>query len=138
MNQKINFTNLRNEVIDHWENEGTKYFLHENNGFDSPDPTHYETTILPKYQEILDDPMACIAEIGFESISSYIRSKQMHKLTNQEFIINGKYVALGYKNDDLTDIAIQEKDGTILFNGNPFELDLLVLIAAEIKDIRNH
>ena len=70
-----NFTDLKNDVIDHWENEGTKYFSTENNGFYSPDPTNYETTILPKFQEILNDPMACITELGFKSISQYIGSK---------------------------------------------------------------
>jgi len=70
-----NFTDLQNDVIDHWENEGTKYFSTENNGFYSPDPTNYETTILPKFQEILNDPMACLTELGFNSISQYIGSK---------------------------------------------------------------
>jgi len=30
---------------------------------------------LPKFQEILNDPMACIEELGFKSISQYIGSK---------------------------------------------------------------
>jgi len=72
---EIDFTNLKNDVIDHWENEGTKYFSTENNGFDEPDSTHYEMTVLPRYQDILDDPITCIYELGFSSISSYIESK---------------------------------------------------------------
>jgi len=72
----IDFTNLQNEVIDHWDEEGIEYFSTENNGFDSPDPTHYETTILPEFQEILDDPMECIEDLGFSSISQYIESKK--------------------------------------------------------------
>jgi len=72
---QIDSTDLQNEVIDHWENEGTMYFSTENNGFNAPDPTNYETTILPKFQEILDDPMACLTELGFNSISQYIGSK---------------------------------------------------------------
>jgi len=72
---QIDFTDLQNDVIDHWENEGTTYFSTENNGFNSPDPTHYEMTVLPRYQDILDDPMACLTELGFNSISSYIESK---------------------------------------------------------------
>jgi len=72
---QIDFTDLQNDVIDHWENEGTMYFSTENNGFNAPDPTNYETTILPKFQEILDDPITCTYELGFKSISQYIRSK---------------------------------------------------------------
>jgi len=72
---QINFTNLQNEVINHWDEEGTTYFSTENNGFNSPDPTHYEMTILPVFQEILDDPITCIYELGFSNISQYIGSK---------------------------------------------------------------
>jgi len=72
---EINFTDLQNEVIDQWENEGIKYFSTENNGFSEPDPTNYETTILPEFQDILDDPLLCIYELGFSSISQYIGSK---------------------------------------------------------------
>ena len=71
-----NFTDLQNEVMDHWENEGTKYFSIENNGFNEPGSFHYETILLPVFQALLDDPMACIEELGFSSISSYIESKK--------------------------------------------------------------
>ena len=74
--KQIDFTDLENEVIDYWEREGTTYFSTENNGFDSPDPLHYETTILPAFQDILDDPLLCILELGFNSISQYIESKK--------------------------------------------------------------
>jgi len=69
------FTDLQNEVMDHWDEEGTTYFSTENNGFNSPDPTHYETILLPVFQEILDDPLSCIYELGFHSMSQYIGSK---------------------------------------------------------------
>jgi len=72
---QIDFTGLQNEVIDHWENEGIKYFSTENNGFSEPDPTNYETRLLPRYREVLDDPLSCIYELGFNSISQYIGSK---------------------------------------------------------------
>ena len=73
--KQIDLTELENEVIEHWFNEGIEYFSTENNGFDSPDPTNYETTILPEFQDILDDPLLCIYELGFSSISQYIGSK---------------------------------------------------------------
>jgi len=72
---KLDSTDLQNDVIDHWENEGIKYFSTENNGFNEPGSFHYETTILPIFQALLDDPMACIEELGFSSISQYIGSK---------------------------------------------------------------
>ena len=71
---QIDLTDLQNEVIDHWENEGTTYLSTENNGFDEPDPTNYETTVLPRFQDILDDLLLCIYELGFNSISQYIGS----------------------------------------------------------------
>jgi len=73
---EIDFTDLQNDVIDYWDEEGTTYFSIENNGFDSPDPLHYETTILPKFQDILDDPLLCVYELGFNSISQYKGSKK--------------------------------------------------------------
>jgi len=72
---KLDFTDLQNDVIDYWDEEGTTYFSIENNGFNEPGSFHYETTILPKFQNTLDDPMACIEELGFSSISQYIGSK---------------------------------------------------------------
>ena len=72
---EIDFTDLQNDVIDYWDEEGTTYFSIENNGFDSPGPFHYETTILPKFQDILDDPLLCVYELGFNSISQYKGSK---------------------------------------------------------------
>jgi len=73
---QIDFTDLQNEVMDQWDEEGTTYFSTENNGFDSPDPLHYETTLSSAFLDILNDPMACLTELGFNSISQYIRSKK--------------------------------------------------------------
>ena len=68
----LDFTDLQNQVIDHWENEGVTYFETENVGFNPPDPAHYESTILPECNAILDDPMECINELGYDSIADYL------------------------------------------------------------------
>jgi hypothetical protein len=75
----LDLTNLQNEVIDHWENTGVVYFETQNNGFKPPDPTHYETTILPEFEAILSDPMECLDVLGFESIASYIAERRNAK-----------------------------------------------------------
>lgn len=75
-NKGIDFTELENEVIDDWENEGVRYFTYENNGFTAPDPEHYDMQIKPEFEAILSSPMACILYLGFDSISSYIASKE--------------------------------------------------------------
>jgi len=56
-------TDLQNDVIDAWEKEGVAYFTTENNGFNAPDPEHWETTIKPEYQDILDSPELCRQEL---------------------------------------------------------------------------
>ena len=56
-------TDLQNDVIDAWENEGIVYFNTENNGFNAPDPEHWETTIKPEYQYILNSPELCRQEL---------------------------------------------------------------------------
>jgi len=76
---QIDFPDLQNDVIDYWDEEGIEYFSIDNNGFDEPGSFHYETTILPKFQNILDDPLLCIYELGFSSISQYIGSKTWQK-----------------------------------------------------------
>lgn len=75
MQKNPDFSELQNEVIDHWENEAVEYFTTENVGFTAPDPTHYESFIKDEYQAILNDPLACVKELGFDSIASYLASK---------------------------------------------------------------
>lgn len=70
----LDFTDLQNEVIDHWENEGTAYFTHDTqSGSNIPAGGFTQTFIKPEYANILDDPMACIDALGYNSISEYIR-----------------------------------------------------------------
>lgn len=76
MQKQIDFTDLQHEVIDHWENEGVTYFETENNGFKPPDPTHYESTILPKYLDILDSPEECVFQLGYDSLAEYLAENQ--------------------------------------------------------------
>lgn len=71
--QKIDLSDLQNEVIQHWEDTGIRYSEMETL---SNDPPLYESCIKPRYQDILDDWQACIEELGFEKISDYLASKQ--------------------------------------------------------------
>lgn len=59
----VDFRDLQNEVIDHWENKGEVYFKHIDG----------ETIIKPEYAEALDDPNKCLAELGYRSFSEYVR-----------------------------------------------------------------
>ena len=65
---------LQEEVIQHWEDFGVIYSEDQDNSFDNQ--SHVETFILPDCQEILSNPMSCILELGFTSISQYVRSKR--------------------------------------------------------------
>lgn len=71
----IDFTELRDEVIEMWENEGLSVYQYDNNGFNEPGATYWEATFVEPYDSILSSPLDCIRELGFESISEYIRSK---------------------------------------------------------------
>lgn len=72
----IDTTELQNQVIEHWENEGVKYFEHETQtGASVPPGGFTESVIKTQYQEILDDPMACLEELGYESFSQYVKDQ---------------------------------------------------------------
>lgn len=77
MPNQIDFTDLENELMDYWNDLGVHYCDRVNVGFSPPDPDFYQTYILPKFQEILDDPMICIAILGFDSIANYLLSKEL-------------------------------------------------------------
>jgi predicted alpha/beta hydrolase family esterase len=72
----IDFSQLREEVLQHWENTGVPAFDTENVGFTAPDPEKWITTVKEEFQFILDNVYLCIAELGFTSISAYLASKQ--------------------------------------------------------------
>lgn len=68
----MNHTDLQNQVIDHWENEGVMYFTHETqSGPNIPPGGFSETFIKPEYQEILDDPQQCAEELGYNSVEEW-------------------------------------------------------------------
>ena len=52
----------------------------------------------------------------------------MPELISQEFSVHGYHVSLSYKNGDLVDVTVQEKDGTVLFTGWPKHLEVLANI----------
>lgn len=113
MHHTIDFSDLRQEVLDKWESDGVDYLRHENNGFQEPDPSFYETFIKPDYDSILDDPMACIAELGFTKMSDYIASKQIAKQPESEGI------TLGYS-------LISDKCTKFFFEKNGADLEFYI------------
>ena len=81
MNKTIDFTELQNEVMEFWDERGVNYIYRENTGFNSPDPTNYELFIKDDFLSILNDVDACINELGFDSIASYIAGKKQEENT---------------------------------------------------------
>lgn len=71
----LDFSDLQNEVIEHWAETGVEFSESQNVGFDAPDPVFHTDVIKPEFQEILDDPNRCIEELEYESLSEYIREK---------------------------------------------------------------
>lgn len=82
----IDFTNLQEEVMAHWEDQGIMYL-----DYDFFTDGHIEPAMIkPIYQVILDDPMQCIDVLGYNSLSEYISehqtvetlAQQLHALSN--------------------------------------------------------
>lgn len=76
MTHNIDLTELQDEVMEHWENEGIDFTITENVGYSEPDPTFYMTTLQPWAESVLDDVSEMIDALGFDSIANYILSKQ--------------------------------------------------------------
>lgn len=74
--KNLDFTDLQEEVCLHWDSEGKQWAHSENVGYTPPDPVHFEVVIEPWAEEILDDPIACINELGYDKISQYIAAKR--------------------------------------------------------------
>ena len=45
------------------------------------------------------------------------------EIKTQEYIVDGMHISLDYKNGDIYDITIQQKDGEVLFSGSFEELE---------------
>lgn len=71
---EIDFSELQEEVMQHWENNGVRFQAQELLT-DDPYPI-YEPRVMDKFEDILSDPMACINELGYDKISDYIRERQ--------------------------------------------------------------
>jgi hypothetical protein len=76
MEKTIDFGDLREEVMSYWEDINRSWCRTENVGYESPDPVHHEIVPEQWAEDILSDPVSCIEELGFNSISDYISSKQ--------------------------------------------------------------
>lgn len=73
----IDTTDLENEVIEHWEHIGYQHLTETHISFPLlPPGGMVEHTLTPQAEAILDDINAMIAELGHDSIASYIISKQ--------------------------------------------------------------
>lgn len=79
--KNIDFTDLENEVMDLWDDQGIEYTRTENVGFTPPDPAFYETSILPEFETLLSNPLWCVNQLGFDSLASYIASKRKEEQT---------------------------------------------------------
>lgn len=72
----VDFSQLQEEVQAHWESNGIEFLDHDyQSGPNLPDGGFMESTVKPEYQTILDDPMLCIEELGFDSLAEYISDK---------------------------------------------------------------
>lgn len=73
----IDTTDLENEVIEHWERIGYRHLIdtHCTSPLLPPGGMH-EYTLIPEAEAIIDDINAMVGELGFDSIASYIASKQ--------------------------------------------------------------
>lgn len=71
---QIDFSELQNEVMEHWESQGIE-FQGRDMVTDDPYPM-YETFVKEEYDAILDNPMACLSELGFEKLSDYLAAKR--------------------------------------------------------------
>ena len=77
----VDLTDLEREVIDCWENKGIEYRELDTV---STDPHLEQIGIKEKYEAILDDPLACVLELGYPSISQYIASKIVVKAGQEQ------------------------------------------------------
>ena len=76
MNHTIDLSDLHNEVMEHWNDNGVRWVTGSHHYSPSLPPEGMtEIEILPWAEEVLDDPLACVMELGFDSISQYIASK---------------------------------------------------------------
>jgi len=72
----LDHTQLQDEVIEHWSNNCIDFTEEDRQDGDNIPPGGFtQTLIKDEYQSILDDPMLCIEELGFDSLSEYIASK---------------------------------------------------------------
>jgi hypothetical protein len=73
----IDISDLQQEVIEHWNQQGVEYFFVD---IVTNEPHQIsESFIKDRYNEVLADPMQCIFELGYNSISEYIADRQPKK-----------------------------------------------------------
>jgi len=76
----LDYEQLKDEVIEYWSNNCVDFTQEDReDGPNIPPGGHSETSIKEMYQAILDDPILCIEELGFSSLSDYIESKSKAK-----------------------------------------------------------
>jgi len=75
MSNEIDMTELQDEVIAQWDKDGVDYSYTETITTD-PCPM-YQSYIRDEYQAILDDPMQCLQQLGYDKISDYLRDKNL-------------------------------------------------------------
>ena len=54
------------------------------------------------------------------------------ELKIEEYMVDGMHISLDYKNGDIYDITIQQKDGEVLFSGSFKELEEMVGVTHNI------
>lgn len=66
----LDFTDLQDEVMEHWNNEGVAY---QDQDCVTTDPHPiYQNCMKPEFEAILDDPMECINALGYDSLADYL------------------------------------------------------------------
>lgn len=70
---ELDLTDLQEEVIEHWDNEGVQYEQKTQAVEDRPELLPFANTVLSNLYEML-------AVLGFDSISQYIAEKQQEAL----------------------------------------------------------
>lgn len=73
---EINTFDLVTEVIEHWNDNAVQWMSTEKlTGANLPPEGMYESEVQPWADEVLSDPLACVMELGYKSISEYVRAK---------------------------------------------------------------
>jgi len=71
---KLDLTELQEEVMAHWEENGRRYLYWAGVGGQLGEG---ESVLMDWAEKILDDPQSMIEELGYKKLSDYIRERNV-------------------------------------------------------------